>query len=163
MISQFSLNDYSSLLRVYCHSVLRFPFNLCRYLSDVELLPIIGKIHPSEQYYAKQQADYIISQVLNLTWVPDNNCTLIVDKAVNSFLQCNLNMQMTFYSIDWYWPNMDYIYKCFSSRYLMCLLCHSVATYLRICDQLTGYIKSNISWQAWQDQLFTKYPHFIKA
>ncbi|KAJ0779547.1 putative EF-hand domain-containing protein [Helianthus annuus] len=33
-----------------------------RYLSDVELLPIIGKLHPSERYYAKQQADYIISQ-----------------------------------------------------------------------------------------------------
>ncbi|KAK7280649.1 hypothetical protein RJT34_25714 [Clitoria ternatea] len=32
------------------------------YLSDVELLPIIGKLHPSEHYYAKQQADYIISQ-----------------------------------------------------------------------------------------------------
>ncbi|KAI9084985.1 hypothetical protein K1719_032977 [Acacia pycnantha] len=32
------------------------------HLSDVELLPIIGKIHPSERYYAKQQADYIISQ-----------------------------------------------------------------------------------------------------
>ncbi|KAL6187291.1 hypothetical protein ACLB2K_038691 [Fragaria x ananassa] len=32
------------------------------YLSDAELLPIIGKIHPSEHYYAKQQADYIISQ-----------------------------------------------------------------------------------------------------
>ncbi|KAL9420363.1 hypothetical protein AB3S75_038022 [Citrus x aurantiifolia] len=32
------------------------------YLSDVELLPIIGKLHPSERYYAKQQADYIISQ-----------------------------------------------------------------------------------------------------
>ncbi|KAK9115502.1 hypothetical protein Sjap_014449 [Stephania japonica] len=31
-------------------------------LSDVELLPIIGKLHPSERYYAKQQADYIISQ-----------------------------------------------------------------------------------------------------
>ncbi|MED6112748.1 hypothetical protein PIB30_064431 [Stylosanthes scabra] len=31
-------------------------------LSDVELLPIIGKIHPSEHYYARQQADYIISQ-----------------------------------------------------------------------------------------------------
>lgn len=37
-----------------------------RYLSDVELLPIIGKIHPSEHYYAKQQADYIISQVFVL-------------------------------------------------------------------------------------------------
>ncbi|KAI3713982.1 hypothetical protein L1987_72571 [Smallanthus sonchifolius] len=32
------------------------------YLSDVELLPILGKLHPSERYYAKQQADYIISQ-----------------------------------------------------------------------------------------------------
>lgn len=32
------------------------------YLSDEEMLPIIGKIHPSEHYYAKQQADYIISQ-----------------------------------------------------------------------------------------------------
>ncbi|XP_028767058.1 calumenin-B [Neltuma alba] len=32
------------------------------HLSDVELLSIIGKIHPPERYYAKQQADYIISQ-----------------------------------------------------------------------------------------------------
>ncbi|XP_010547693.1 PREDICTED: reticulocalbin-2-like [Tarenaya hassleriana] len=32
------------------------------YLSDAELLPIITKIHPTERYYAKQQADYIISQ-----------------------------------------------------------------------------------------------------
>uniref|UniRef100_A0A7N0U7I8 EF-hand domain-containing protein n=1 Tax=Kalanchoe fedtschenkoi TaxID=63787 RepID=A0A7N0U7I8_KALFE len=32
------------------------------HLSDTELLPIIGKLHPSEHYYAKQQADYIISQ-----------------------------------------------------------------------------------------------------
>ncbi|KAF2323798.1 hypothetical protein GH714_036974 [Hevea brasiliensis] len=32
------------------------------YLSDTELLPIIGKLQPSERYYAKQQADYIISQ-----------------------------------------------------------------------------------------------------
>ncbi|XP_014514637.1 reticulocalbin-2 [Vigna radiata var. radiata] len=32
------------------------------YLSDAELLPIIEKLHPSEHYYAKQQADYIISQ-----------------------------------------------------------------------------------------------------
>ncbi|KAK4774522.1 hypothetical protein SAY86_009457 [Trapa natans] len=32
------------------------------YLTDVELLPIMEKLHPSEQYYAKQQADYIISQ-----------------------------------------------------------------------------------------------------
>ncbi|KAB1212452.1 Reticulocalbin-2 [Morella rubra] len=33
-----------------------------RYLSDIELLPVIGKLHPSERYYAKQQADYILSQ-----------------------------------------------------------------------------------------------------
>ncbi|KAL8535736.1 hypothetical protein ACS0TY_011391 [Phlomoides rotata] len=32
------------------------------YLSDSELLPIIGKIHPSERYYAKQQTDYILQQ-----------------------------------------------------------------------------------------------------
>ncbi|XP_019163688.1 PREDICTED: calumenin [Ipomoea nil] len=32
------------------------------FLSDVELLPIIEKLHPSERYYAKQQADYIIQQ-----------------------------------------------------------------------------------------------------
>ncbi|KAK4746866.1 hypothetical protein SAY87_025903 [Trapa incisa] len=32
------------------------------YLTDVELLPIMGKLHPSEGYYAKQQADYVISQ-----------------------------------------------------------------------------------------------------
>ncbi|KNA14606.1 hypothetical protein SOVF_105720 [Spinacia oleracea] len=31
-------------------------------LTDPELLPIIDKLHPSERYYAKQQADYIISQ-----------------------------------------------------------------------------------------------------
>ncbi|XP_010555454.1 PREDICTED: uncharacterized protein LOC104824953 [Tarenaya hassleriana] len=35
------------------------------YLSDAELLPIITKIHPTERYYAKQQADYIISQPIN--------------------------------------------------------------------------------------------------
>ncbi|XP_050234604.1 uncharacterized protein LOC126682880 isoform X2 [Mercurialis annua] len=32
------------------------------YMSHVEMLPIIGKLHPSERYYAKQQADYIITQ-----------------------------------------------------------------------------------------------------
>ncbi|PSR90937.1 Calumenin like [Actinidia chinensis var. chinensis] len=32
------------------------------YLSDAELLPVIGKLHPSERYYAKQQVDYTISQ-----------------------------------------------------------------------------------------------------
>jgi Ca2+-binding EF-hand superfamily protein len=32
------------------------------FLSHMELLPIIGKLHPSECYYAKQQADYMISQ-----------------------------------------------------------------------------------------------------
>ncbi|XP_058743713.1 uncharacterized protein LOC131616408 [Vicia villosa] len=33
-----------------------------RYLSDIELLPIIGKLHPSGNYYAKQYAEYLISQ-----------------------------------------------------------------------------------------------------
>ncbi|GMY18593.1 reticulocalbin-2 [Fagus crenata] len=49
------------------------------YLSDVELLPVIGKLHPSERYYAKQQSDYIISQAdgdkdgrLSLTEMIDN-------------------------------------------------------------------------------------------
>ncbi|KAG8382608.1 hypothetical protein BUALT_Bualt05G0095200 [Buddleja alternifolia] len=32
------------------------------YLSDVELLPIIGKLHPSEHHYAKQQTEYIMQQ-----------------------------------------------------------------------------------------------------
>ncbi|KAH6831381.1 Calcium-binding EF hand family protein [Perilla frutescens var. hirtella] len=32
------------------------------YLSDSELLPIIGKLHPSERYYAKQQSEYIMLQ-----------------------------------------------------------------------------------------------------
>ncbi|XP_038697171.1 calumenin-like isoform X1 [Tripterygium wilfordii] len=35
------------------------------YLSDVELLPVIEKIHPSERYYAKQHAAYMISQADN--------------------------------------------------------------------------------------------------
>ncbi|XP_057774039.1 uncharacterized protein LOC130993236 isoform X2 [Salvia miltiorrhiza] len=33
------------------------------YLSDVELLPIIGKLHPPEYYYAKQQTRHILHQV----------------------------------------------------------------------------------------------------
>ncbi|KAL1565423.1 calumenin-B-like [Salvia divinorum] len=32
------------------------------YLSDVELLPIIGKIHPPEHYYAKQYTNHILQQ-----------------------------------------------------------------------------------------------------
>ncbi|KAH6771056.1 Calcium-binding EF hand family protein [Perilla frutescens var. hirtella] len=32
------------------------------YLSAVELLPIIGKLHPSEHHYASQQTDYILQQ-----------------------------------------------------------------------------------------------------
>lgn len=32
------------------------------FLSDGEILPIIGKLHPSEHYYARQQSDYIIQQ-----------------------------------------------------------------------------------------------------
>ncbi|XP_047333300.1 calumenin-like [Impatiens glandulifera] len=50
-----------------------------RYLSDTELVPVIGKLHPSERYYAKQQADYILSQAdsdkdgkLSLTEMIDN-------------------------------------------------------------------------------------------
>ncbi|CAA0814789.1 Calcium-binding EF hand family protein [Striga hermonthica] len=49
------------------------------FLSDVELLPIIEKIHPSEQYYAKQQMEYIMEQAdvdkdgrLTLTEMIDN-------------------------------------------------------------------------------------------
>ncbi|GAA0172273.1 calmodulin-related [Lithospermum erythrorhizon] len=49
------------------------------FLSDVELMPIIEKLHPSERYYAKQQADYIIQQAdsdkdgrLTLTEVIEN-------------------------------------------------------------------------------------------
>ncbi|GAB2284982.1 hypothetical protein Dimus_019437 [Dionaea muscipula] len=49
------------------------------FLSGTELLPIIGKLQPSERYYAKQQADYIISQAdtdkdgrLTLTEMVDN-------------------------------------------------------------------------------------------
>ncbi|PIA35410.1 hypothetical protein AQUCO_03500056v1 [Aquilegia coerulea] len=49
------------------------------YLSEEELLQIIGKLHPSERYYAKQQADYIIQQAdadkdgrLSLTEMIDN-------------------------------------------------------------------------------------------
>lgn len=53
-----------------------------RYLSDVELLPIIGKLHPSEHYYAKQQADYIMSEVFVwLIWV-----TYIIDDKFIPFI-----------------------------------------------------------------------------
>ncbi|KAM7519511.1 hypothetical protein LguiB_018473 [Lonicera macranthoides] len=34
------------------------------YLISIEWLPIIRKLHPSECYYAKQQADYTISQIM---------------------------------------------------------------------------------------------------
>ncbi|KAJ0428218.1 putative EF-hand domain-containing protein [Helianthus annuus] len=57
------------------------------YLSDVELLPIIGKLHPSERYYAKQQADYIISQVSMFSFV---------DKRIGlSYRLCYLHLQLT--------------------------------------------------------------------
>lgn len=36
---------------------------LYSYLSEDELIPVIGDLHPSEHYYAKQQADYVISEV----------------------------------------------------------------------------------------------------
>lgn len=39
-----------------------FIFN--SYLSEDELLPVIGDLHPSERYYAKQQAEYGIMEVL---------------------------------------------------------------------------------------------------
>ncbi|PKU83340.1 calumenin-B [Dendrobium catenatum] len=32
------------------------------FLNEDELMPVIGNLHPSERYYAKQQADYVISQ-----------------------------------------------------------------------------------------------------
>lgn len=32
------------------------------YLSEEEMLPVVDKLHPPERYYAKQQADYVISQ-----------------------------------------------------------------------------------------------------
>ncbi|CAK8560413.1 unnamed protein product [Lathyrus sativus] len=32
------------------------------YLSAIELLPIIGKVHPSWRYYARKQAEYFVSQ-----------------------------------------------------------------------------------------------------
>ncbi|XP_004510449.1 uncharacterized protein [Cicer arietinum] len=48
-------------------------------LSDNELLPIIGKLHPSGHYYAKKQAEYLISLAevdkdgrLNLTEMIEN-------------------------------------------------------------------------------------------
>lgn len=34
-----------------------------RFLSDDELKAVIGILHPSERYYAKQQVDYVLSQV----------------------------------------------------------------------------------------------------
>lgn len=37
-----------------------------RYLSADELLPIVSKLHPGERFYAKQQADYTIMQVMML-------------------------------------------------------------------------------------------------
>lgn len=61
-----------------------------RYLSDVELLPVIGKLHPSESYYAKQQADYIISQVFN--WKPVSY--LIDEKCIYLYLLSRFDMQI---------------------------------------------------------------------
>ena len=61
------LSYFVTLRKLFC-CMFRITFLVSshrRYLSDVELLPIIGKLHPSERYYAKQQADYIISQVFN--------------------------------------------------------------------------------------------------
>ncbi|KEH44431.1 calcium-binding EF hand-like protein [Medicago truncatula] len=43
-------------------------------LSDIELLPIIGKLHPSEHYYAKQQSEYIISQITIARFISIPSC-----------------------------------------------------------------------------------------
>jgi len=67
IINVLSLKHYGSFLIVCYHSPLDFHLYLYRLLSDIELLPIIGKLHPSEHYYAKQQSEYIISQVLDFT------------------------------------------------------------------------------------------------
>ncbi|KAK8928751.1 Calmodulin-like protein 3 [Platanthera zijinensis] len=32
------------------------------FLTEDELMPVIGNLHPSEHFYAKQQADYVLSQ-----------------------------------------------------------------------------------------------------
>ncbi|KAG0457750.1 hypothetical protein HPP92_022907 [Vanilla planifolia] len=32
------------------------------FLTENELVPVIGNLHPSERYYARQQADYVLSQ-----------------------------------------------------------------------------------------------------
>ncbi|KAG6601072.1 45 kDa calcium-binding protein, partial [Cucurbita argyrosperma subsp. sororia] len=49
------------------------------YLSATELLPVIGKIHPSEAYYARQQAEYIISQADS-----DNDELLTLNDMINN-------------------------------------------------------------------------------
>lgn len=63
------------------------------YLSDIELLPIIGKVHPSGHYYATKQAEYLMSQAevdndgrLNLTEMIDNAYTLFVSIFPDEFL-----------------------------------------------------------------------------
>ncbi|KAH6762218.1 Calcium-binding EF hand family protein [Perilla frutescens var. hirtella] len=43
------------------------------YLSAVELLPIIGKLHPSEHHYASQQTDYILQE----------NCGFVITVALS--------------------------------------------------------------------------------
>lgn len=62
------------------------------YLSDIELLPIIGKVHPSGHYYATKQAEYLMSQAqidndgrLNLTEMIDNAYTLFVSIFPDEF------------------------------------------------------------------------------
>lgn len=41
----------------------KFMFGFDSYLSEDELLPVIGDLHPSERYYGKQQAEYAITEV----------------------------------------------------------------------------------------------------
>jgi hypothetical protein len=74
---------------------------LHRFLSDVELLHIIGKLHPSERYYAKQQADYILSQVFSwlqiafMSWCIDV-CLLAV--LPSYFFNSNMTMELIFWT-----------------------------------------------------------------
>lgn len=44
-----------------------------RFLSGDDLVGVIGKIHHSERYYAKQQADYALSEVC-ISYILDHLC-----------------------------------------------------------------------------------------
>jgi len=76
LLTLLSLYQYISFLysTLSIFSTLVLISICCRYLSDIELLPIIGKVHPSGHYYATKQAEYLMSQVLNLT-LPQLHCS----------------------------------------------------------------------------------------